>query len=107
MKMKDTIRTIKQFNRDREWDKFHAPNNLAKSIVIEAAELLECFQWNNEEYNKQDVCDELADVMIYCIQMADVINVDMETIINEKMEKNAKKYPIEKSKGNCKKYNEF
>lgn len=105
--MEKIINDIRQFNIDRDWDKFHAPNHLAKSIVIEAAELLECFQWNNEEYDKQAVCDELADVMIYCIQFADVLDVDIKTIIEEKMKKNALKYPVSKAKGSSLKYNKF
>ena len=63
------MKKIKQFNEERDWDKFHSPENLAKSISIEAGELLECFQWNSENYNKEEVCEELADVFTYCIQM--------------------------------------
>ena len=67
--MKRAVEEILKFNEERDWDQFHNPENLAKSISIEAGELLECFQWNNE-YDKQHVCEELADVMNYCILMA-------------------------------------
>lgn len=94
------------FQKERNWKKFHTPENLAKSISIEAAELLEHFQWG-KEYDKSEVADELADVLIYCIYMADVMGFDINEIICNKMKKNALKYPINKSKGNAKKYTEF
>ena len=102
-----TIVRIKQFTEDRDWDQYHTPSNLAKSISIEAGELLECFQWNNEEYDKNHVCEELADIMNYCIQLADKLGVDLDEIINNKIEMNAKKYPIEKAKGKADKYTEL
>lgn len=101
--MKEIQDKIKQFNIDRDWDQFHSPENLSKSIAIEASELLECFQWSSE-YNKEAVCEELADVLIYCFQLAHKLDVDMKDIILDKIAKNEKKYPIEKSKGNSKKY---
>lgn len=73
---------IDKFNKDRDWDKFHTPSNLAKSISIEANELLECFQWDNDNFNLQDVKEELADVMNYCLQMSMVLNMDIVDIIN-------------------------
>lgn len=94
---------IRKFNEERDWDQFHTPENLAKSISIEAGELLECFQWNNN-YNLTEVCEELADVMNYCIQMADRLGVDPKQIILDKMEKTAKKYPVDKCKGKSDKY---
>ena len=97
---------IDKFNKARDWDQFHSPANLAKSIVIEAAELLECFQWN-DEYNLDDVKDELADVINYCIQMSMVLDLDIKKIVNDKMLKNAKKYPISKSKGKADKYDKL
>ena len=105
--MENTINRIRKFRKDREWDQFHSPSNLAKAISIEAAELLEEFLWDNENYNKQNVEEELADVMVYCLHMADALNVDINDIINKKMDKNEKKYPVEKSRGNSKKYNEL
>jgi dCTP diphosphatase len=97
---------IKKFNEKRDWDQFHSPENLAKSISIEAGELLECFQWNNN-FVKEDVCNELADVMTYCILLADKLNVNIEDIILEKLEMSVKKYPIDKSKGISTKYDKL
>ena len=68
---------IDKFNKDRDWDQFHTPSNLSKSISIEANELLECFQWSDTNYNIEEVKEELADVMNYCIQMSLVLNVDI------------------------------
>ena len=98
---------IDKFNKDRDWDKFHTPRNLAKSISIEANELLECFQWDNDNFNLQDVKEELADVMNYCLQMSMVLNMDIIDIINEKMDKNEKKYPVNKAKGISTKYDKL
>lgn len=98
---------IDKFNKDRDWDQFHTPSNLAKSISIEAAELLECFQWSNEEYNKEEVLEELADVMNYCIQMSLVLDVDIVDIINKKMDKTEFKYPVDKAKGVSTKYDKL
>ena len=99
--------TIDKFNKDRDWDQYHTPSNLAKSISIEASELLECFQWDDKNYDKQAVLEELADVMCYCIQLGHVLNVDLIDIIHQKIEKNALKYPIEKCKGLSDKYNKL
>ena len=104
--MKELINVIKQFNKERDWDQFHSPENLAKSISIEAGELLECFQWNNK-YNKEEVCEELADVFTYCLMMADKLGVDPKDIILKKLDKTRKKYPVEKAKGVCTKYNKL
>ena len=104
--MKKAIQEIRKFNKERDWEVFHTPENLAKSISIEAGELLECFQWNND-YNKQNVCEELADVINYCILMADALDVDLEEIVLSKLEKNKEKYPVDKAKGNSKKYTEL
>lgn len=104
--MKNIISQIKKFNEERDWDQFHSPENLAKSISIEAGELLECFQWNNN-YDKEEVCEELADVFTYCIQMAMKLGVDPEEIILKKLEKTRKKYPVEKAKGVSTKYNKL
>ena len=105
--MKNIMIEIKQFNEEREWGKFHTPENLAKSISIEAGELLECFQWDSENYDKEEVCEELADVFTYCIQMAMKLNVDPEDIILKKLDKTRKKYPVEKAKGVSTKYNKL
>lgn len=104
--MKKLMEEIEKFNKERDWDQFHSPENLAKSIAIESGELLECFQWNNN-YNKDEVCEELADVFTYCIMMADKLNVDPEEIILKKLEKTRKKYPVDKAKGVSTKYNKL
>ena len=101
------LQRIDKFNKDRDWDKFHTPSNLAKSISIESSELLECFQWNDNDYDIESVKEELADVMNYCLQMSLVLNVDLIDIINNKMDKTEKKYPIEKAKGVSTKYNKL
>ena len=104
--MKELQKKIDEFTKERDWDQFHTPENLAKSIVIEAGELLECFQWDNK-YDLEEVKEELADVLNYCIQMADKIGVDPKQIVLDKMEKNAIKYPVEKAKGVSTKYNKL
>lgn len=106
-KLEALKKRIQEFNDDRDWNKFHTPSNLAKSISIEANELLECFQWNDDDYNLEDVKDELADVMNYGIQMSQVLNIDIIDIINAKMDKTEKKYPVEKAKGTATKYNKL
>lgn len=104
--MKSTIKKVIDFNAERDWDQFHSEENLAKSISIEAGELLECFQWS-ENFEKQKVCEELADILNYSILLADKLQVDVEGIILDKLEKNRLKYPVDKAKGNCKKYTQF
>ena len=102
-----TINRIRRFTSDRDWDQFHSPANLAKSISIEASELLECFQWSDEDYDLEHVKEELADVLVYCIDMADKLDLDIDEIINSKMDKNEKKYPVEKAYGSAKKYSDL
>ena len=101
---KETINRIKSFSVDRDWDQFHSPANLAKSISIEANELLECFQWDENNYDIEAVKEELADVLIYCRNMFDKLGLDEDEIVNVKMDKNEVKYPIEKAKGKANKY---
>jgi len=100
------IRKILEFRNERDWKQFHTGDNLAKSISIEAAELLEEFQWNSHERNLENLKKELADILIYCILMADTYNLDIEQIILDKLAENEIKYPVEMSKGSSKKYNE-
>lgn len=97
---------IREYNKLMDWDQFHTPENLAKSLSIEAAELLECFQWNNE-YDIDELKEELADVYSYVLMMADAVGVDLEEITLEKLEKNKAKYPVEKFKGISTKYNKL
>ena len=101
----ETVNMVVRFSTERDWDQFHSPANLAKSISIEAGELLECFQWDEDHYDKQAVTEELADVLAYCINLADKLNLDMDKIIQNKFRQNEKKYPVSKSKGTSKKYN--
>ena len=103
----ETIDRIRKFTEDRDWDQFHSPANLAKSNVIEAAELLECFQWNEEEYDIQHVKEELADVIVYCQNLMDKLEIDADEIINMKMSQNEAKYPVEKAKGSAVKYDQL
>ncbi len=103
----ETIDRIRKFTEDRDWDQFHSPANLAKSIVIEAAELLECFQWSEENYDMNHIEEELADVMVYCQNLLDKLDLDADTIINKKMAQNEAKYPVEKAKGKADKYDQL
>ena len=103
----DTIKRILKFTEDRDWDQFHSPANLAKSISIEANELLECFQWSDTDYDINEVKEELADVMVYCIDMLDKLKLDADEIINAKMDKNEAKYPVAKARGKATKYDKL
>ena len=102
-----TIERIRKFTEDRDWNQFHSPANLAKSIVIEAAELLECFQWSDKDYDLQHIKEELADVMVYSQNLLDKLGLDADEIINMKMSQNEAKYPVEKSKGSAVKYDKL
>ena len=102
-----TIERIRKFTEERDWDQFHSPANLAKSIVIEAAELLECFQWSDTEYDLQHIKEELADVLVYSQNLLDKLEIDADEIVNMKMEQNEAKYPVDKAKGNAVKYTEL
>ena len=97
---------FREFNKERDWDQFHTPENLAKSICIEAGELLECFQWDNN-YDKEHLCEELADVISYFIMLADRLDVDIEEIVMDKLEKTKKKYPVDKARGVSTKYDQL
>ena len=104
---KSTIERIRRFTEDRDWDQFHSPANLAKSLVIEAAELLECFQWSDTDYDIQHVKEELADVLVYSQNMLDKLGLDADEIVNAKMSQNEAKYPVDKAKGNAAKYTDL
>lgn len=103
----ELLAKVIKFNKDRDWDQFHSPANLAKSISIEAGELLECFQWNDNDYKLNEVTDEMADVFVYLLNMADKLNIDLIDVADKKIDRNAIKYPIDKSKGNSKKYDKL
>ena len=94
---------IRTFVAERKWDQFHSPENLAKSIAIEAGELLECFQWGPDVENSR-VADELADVLTYCLLLADKLGVDPDQIVLDKLEKTRAKYPVDKARGSSAKY---
>ncbi len=103
----DTVDRIRKFTKERDWDQFHTPANLAKSIAIEACELLECFQWSDTDFSMQHVKEELADVLVYCQNMLDKLELDADEIVNAKMDMNERKYPVDKAKGSSAKYTEF
>ena len=117
----ETIRRVIQFRDDREWRQFHTPKDLAISLSLEAAELLEIFQWSGADLECRDklghtrnsiaclgrIREELADVLSYCVLMADVCGLDLDEILNAKMDQNAAKYPVEKARGSAAKYTEL
>ena len=103
----ETIDRLRKFIADREWEQYHTPANLAKSISIEAAELLECFQWSDTDYDIEHVKEELADVMVYCWNLLDELGLDEDEIINAKMTQNEAKYPVEKARGSAAKYDQL
>ena len=105
--MKDIIDKLKKFRDDRNWSQFHTPENLSKSLVLEAAELLENYQWGNGKEDIDNVKDEIADVVGYALLLCDHYGFDLKTILNEKIDKNAKKYPVKKAYGNAKKYTDL
>ena len=102
-----TIECIRKFTEYLDWVQFHSPANLAKSFLIEAAELLECFQWNETEYDLQHIKEELADVLVYSQNLLDKLELDADEIVNMKMKQNEAKYPVDKAKGNAVKYTEL
>lgn len=105
---------IRQFADERAWQQYHSPKNLAMALIVEAAELVEHFQWLTEAQSQTlapeklaQVSDELADIQIYLIRIADQLNVDLLEAVDKKIEKNAVKYPADKVRGSAKKYNEL
>ena len=107
----ETIRRVIQFRDDREWRQFHTPKDLAISLSLEAAELLEVFQCSGKDLECPDklgrIREELADVLSYCVLMADVCGLDLDEILNAKVDQNAAKYPVEKARGSAAKYTEL
>ena len=106
----ETIKQVLKFRDDRNWKQFHNPKDLAISISLEAAELLEVFQWSADdvicESKKDKIKEELADVVNYCILMADACNLDLDEIVQAKIKRNNEKYPVEKAYGSKEKYTE-
>ena len=107
----ETIARVLKFRDDRNWRQFHTPKDLALSMTLEASELLEVFQWSGTDLECREklpeVREELADVLSYCILMADVYGLDLDEIMNEKIDKNEVKYPVEKARGRADKYTEL
>ena len=107
----ETIQRVLKFRDDRDWRQFHTPKDLALSMTLEASELLEAYQWSGTDLECRDklpkVREELADVLSYCILMADVYGLDLDEIMNEKIDKNEAKYPVEKARGRADKYTEL
>ena len=111
IELRDALRA---FTREREWDRYHTPKNLAMALIVEAAELAEHFQWLTAEESqspqdgkREKIRDELADVLIYLVELADTLDVDLVAAARDKIGKNALKYPVEKARGNAKKYDEL
>ncbi|WP_422116531.1 nucleotide pyrophosphohydrolase [Brachybacterium sp. UNK5269] len=100
------LKTLRAFMADRDWNQFHSPENLAKSVAIESGELLECFQWNADA-ERDRVADELADVLTYALLLADRLGLDPEQIVLDKLERTNRKYPVEKAKGRSTKYDQL
>jgi dCTP diphosphatase len=112
--VREIIEKIKKFRDERDWMQFHDPKNMSISIIIEAAELLEHFQWKTKEEvkkyveeNKEEIRDEIADVALYLFELADNLGIDLLNAMEKKLEKNKKKYPVEKAKGKHTKYNKL
>lgn len=96
------LSALREFVKEREWEQFHTPENLAKSISIESAELLECFQWGDADLTSAK--DELADVLTYCLLLADRLNLEPDTIVMEKLSRTREKYPVAQARGRSEKY---
>ena len=106
MEQNDVVKALREFVQERDWGQFHTPENLAKSVSIEAAELLENFQWGSPA-NLDNVQDELADVLTYCLLLADKLGMDPNEIVLEKLAKTQQKYPVEKARGRSDKYDQL
>ncbi len=104
--MSKFLKRFLKFRDARDWKQFHTPENISKSISIEAGELLECFQWTNK-YDIEDVKSEMADVYTYLLLLAHTLDLDLEEIASKKLDISEKKYPINKAKGNATKYNKY
>lgn len=109
--IKEIIDTLLEFRNERDWEQFHDSKNLATAIAIEAAELNEIFLWKtikeSEEVDKEKIKEELADILSFCFLLAEKHNLDIKQVILDKIKTNALKYPVDKAKGNAKKYNEY
>ena len=101
--VEQALSELRNFVEEREWAQFHSPENLAKSIAIESGELLECYQWS-PEVDQEDVKSELADVLTYCVLLADRLGADPEQLVRQKLQRTREKYPVDKSRGRSTKY---
>jgi NTP pyrophosphatase (non-canonical NTP hydrolase) len=108
------LERIKSFADERDWQQFHSPKNISMALSVEASELLEHFQWMTEEESrnvsaekKSQIADETADVFLYLLRICEQMDIDLLTVANKKIDKNALKYPVDKAKGNSKKYTEL
>ena len=114
MNIEELQKKIASFAKERDWEQFHTPKNLACALSVESSELLEIFQWmsRDEEENlssetKQRISEEISDIFVYLVRLADVLNIDLEKSITQKMQQNAEKYPADKVRGSSKKYTEY
>jgi dCTP diphosphatase len=103
---------LKQFTKERDWEQFHTPKNLAMALSVEAAELLELFQWDREnaeidDGKRQRVGEELSDILVYLLRLTQVLKINLPEALEQKMQQNALKYPADKVKGQSKKYDEY
>ncbi len=112
MDIKQIQHLLAEFAEKRDWQQFHSPKNLSMALAVESAELLELFQWLSEEQSRDldnaqqgEVSEELADVLLYLLRLADVLGIDLEAAVQNKLLKNAEKYPVDLSRGNATKYN--
>jgi dCTP diphosphatase len=112
--MQKLIKKLREFAKERDWDQFHSPKNLSMALSVEVAEVVEHFQWLTEEQSKnlpsdklEEVKTELADTLIYLIRLADKLDIDLLTVAQSKIEVNERKYPVDKAKGNARKYTEL
>lgn len=110
----DLARLLREFAAEREWEQFHSPKNLAMALTVEAAELQEEFQWLSEEQSRQPepermerIKDEVGDVLIYLVRLADQLGIDALAAASDKIEKNRRKYPVDRVRGKAKKYTEY
>jgi len=114
MQMQDLIKKLRKFANERDWEKFHSPKNLAMALSVEVAEIVEHFQWltqdqscNLDARTREKLKDEIGDVLIYLTRLADQLGISPLEAAESKLKKNAAKYPIDKAKGNARKYSEF
>lgn len=113
-KLEEMRQIMREFSNSRDWDKFHSPKNLSMALSVEVSELIECFQWMTEEQSNslspeqlENISDEIADIQLYLVRLADKVGIDIGSAVDKKIEKNELKYPISKVMGSSKKYSEY